>query len=334
MLNQFYLLIYTSLIASVTIAILSPNWILIWITIELNLLCFIPIIISSSKFQETEAIVKYFLIQALGSRILLMTRIFLWTATNIRILTILILSLIIKIGLAPFHIWYPSVMSSISWINCFLLSSVQKLAPIIFLTAVIIPISKITTLIAIINALVGGLLGINQTKLRTIIAYSSITHLGWIIALILCRKLACVIYFTIYTTLIIPLFYIIHVKNLIYITIKNTAISQYFFITLSLLLLSLSGIPPLTGFAAKWIAILILINTSHILLLVLIIGSLIRTYYYLSLLLTSILSLNSSKITNKHRQPKLSIILTLAITSLMLPPYLFILYAMNIFNKS
>jgi NADH:ubiquinone oxidoreductase subunit 2 (subunit N) len=80
----------------------------LWIGIELNLLSFIPLIASSSSLQETEARVKYFIIQAIGRGLILTAGII---STNpllndklAPIITIIfILRIAIKLGIAPFH---------------------------------------------------------------------------------------------------------------------------------------------------------------------------------------------------------------------------------------
>jgi NADH:ubiquinone oxidoreductase subunit 2 (subunit N) len=73
--------------------------------IELNLLSFIPLISNSSSSQETEATIKYFLAQRLGSGILLIRRmlIFYKISTPINMYVILFSSLLLKLGIAPFH---------------------------------------------------------------------------------------------------------------------------------------------------------------------------------------------------------------------------------------
>ena len=295
MINPFNSLIYMMLFISTLFAVSSTNWLFIWIMLELNLLSFIPLITTSSTFQETEASVKYFLIQALGSSLLLIARltlIFNPFPTLIRYI-IIALSLSLKIGLAPVHIWYPSVITSISWINCFLLSTWQKLAPLLYLTIIISQnIKYIFFILATSSALLGGLLGINQRKLRAIIAYSSITHLGWIISLMLYKPLITIIYFTLYSIIILPLFIIFHITSLFSISNNSFKININYKIQIivPLLLLSLRGIPPLTGFIPKWMTILFLAETNPLLLIILIIGSLIRTYYYLSLIFTSLIN--------------------------------------------
>jgi len=338
--NQFYLLIYSLLFTSTIFAISRTNWLFIWISIELNLLCFIPIIYSSHTFQETEARVKYFLNQALGSRLLLITRSMLrfnFTYSTISLI-VLIASLSLKLGIAPFHLWFPSVMSSISWINCFILSTWQKLAPLAYISTIIsLSLTYIIIILSIISAILGGIIGVNQTKLRTIIAYSSITHLGWITGLILVKPLLSLVYFIIYSIIIYPLFILINKNklNLISQTTVSIKHSPLIQALIPLILLSLRGIPPITGFMPKWISIIYLSQFNTTLLLLLIIGSLISTYYYLSIIFSALLNFNLEAKQNSiklftYPSQYASI---LATASLLILPFTLLLYALNIFYK-
>lgn len=92
---------------------------------------------------------------------------------------IFILSMLLKLGIAPFHSWLPHVISSISWTICMILATIQKIAPIRLL--VIITPKDFSFLLVIsvaASTIVGGVGGINQTQIRSLIAYSSIGHIG------------------------------------------------------------------------------------------------------------------------------------------------------------
>jgi len=175
-------------------------------------LSFIPIIIIFKGNQETEASIKYFLAQAFGSGLLLLSRVSLWFFSRIGrnfMVVVLLISLILKLGMAPCHSWYPSVIISISWVGCFILSSWQKLGPLVIL-AFYTNFTSMVCFISAINALIGGIIGINQVNFRRILAYSSITHIGWMVSLsALGFRIITIIYFIIYSILIVPIFFII-----------------------------------------------------------------------------------------------------------------------------
>nr|BDQ43667.1 NADH dehydrogenase subunit 2 [Amynthas micronarius] len=318
----------STLITSTMMALSSTNWMFLWTSMELNLLSFIPILMSSSSNQETEGSVKYFLAQALGSALLLTSSITMWSPYSILPSTmpmILMISILLKLGSAPCHFWYPSVMASISWISCTILSSWQKLAPLSILIFFTSQTSKyIIPLMAGLNALLGGIMGMNQSQLRTIMAYSSIGHLGWMMGFMLMDKpMTTMFYFSVYCSLIIPLFMIMSMMNLT--TSKQlskvTTMSPITQLSIPILLISLAGLPPLTGFMPKMLAITMLAMYSTPLVIILIMGSLMNLFFYLNIIINMMMSnqnntMNTTKTTN---MPPLLLLLS-SVTSMGLTP--------------
>lgn len=334
-------LILVTLVLRTLIALSRANWLFVWGAIELNLLRFIPIIIQTNNNQETEGSVKYFLAQALGSALLLISRTSLWIPFSLLynfMPLILTAAVILKLGRVPCHFWYPSVIASISWISCLILSTWQKLAPLSIL-AFLLPQKNMNFIISIaaINAVVGGIMGINQTQLRTIIAYSSIGHIGWMMRLAAIFKPgACITYFTIYCILISPLFISIRYLN-IYSTKHLRKLSSYsriLHISLIIIFLSLAGLPPLTGFMPKLITIMLLVQSIKIVILILIVGSVINLFFYLNIVITSItLTSNQKQILPIVNKSSIKLIIPASIISLGLRP-LIIIYAMILLNQS
>ena len=294
----YNLLFLFSLFSSILIIFNSNNWFLIWIRLEINLISFIPIILSTSNQLEVEGSIKYFLIQAIASSILFITLIILFSPETTffpyKLLhLILIISLLIKIGAAPCHFWFPQVINSINWLGCFILSTVQKISPLFLLFYILSYWNLLLIiLLTIINSWVGGIGGINQSQIRPLLAYSSISHISWMIAIRSCSFFFGAIYF---------LMYILISRSLIFILIKIKKLSVNQFnilinlpllsqIILFLNLLSLAGLPPLLGFLPKWIVINKIIITSPILVITLIFGSLFNLFYYLSIFFSSILN--------------------------------------------
>nr|BDQ44265.1 NADH dehydrogenase subunit 2 [Amynthas yambaruensis] len=290
----------STLITSTMMALSSTNWMFLWASMELNLLSFTPILMSSKSNHETEGSIKYFLAQALGSALLLTSSIMMWSPYSILpsiMPMILMVSILLKLGSAPCHFWYPSVMSSISWISCTILSSWQKLAPLSILIFFTSQMSKsLIPLMAGLNALLGGMMGMNQSQLRTIMAYSSIGHLGWMMSFMLLDKpMMSMLYFTIYCSLIIPLFMLLNNMNLK--TSKQLSgvgsISPAMQLSISILLISLAGLPPLTGFMPKMLAIMMLASYNAPLIIILISGSLMNLFFYLNIII-NMMTLNQS----------------------------------------
>lgn len=327
--------------AGTFIALSSPNWIVVWAGLEINLLSFIPLIIQAQSHNETEGAVKYFLTQALGSSLLLYgASLFYYSPyTNISsfaALSLLTASLLIKIGAAPFHFWFPSVISILRWPLCFVLATWQKIAPLILASSAIpIHSSNIFVFLGALGALIGGVGGLNQSQLRGLLAYSSIGHLGWIVRSFILGQPITIYYLLIYILIRRSLFIILHTLKS---NSRNTSSIFSFnplrFSIIIIILLSLGGMPPLLGFIPKWIILEALVNGGFLLAsFILISGSLINLFYYISLFINFFLAPLSITFTKQfsHPSPIPAIIASLTI---LFSPALFILYAMTVFHKS
>jgi NADH-ubiquinone oxidoreductase chain 2 len=278
------------------IAVSSSAWFRIWIGLEINLLSFIPLIIRSKNLFSSESSLKYFLTQALASAILLFSIIILYIFINFKInllfFNYLLISstIILKIGAAPFHFWFPRVIEGLNWYSNLLLITWQKIAPLIIISYTI----RLNLLIFIVicSMIFGRIGGINQTSLRKLLAFSSINHLGWIIAGIINNENIWFTYFLFYTFLnfrIVNLFNnfkIFHI-NQAYNLYQN---NKFFNTSLSILLISLGGLPPFLGFLPKWLIIETLIKNNLLTLLVIILFlTLITLYFYLRISYASLL---------------------------------------------
>lgn len=168
--------------------------------------------------------------------------------------TILLIRIILKLGMAPFHHWLPHVISRISWIICIILATIQKIGPICLLIIILPKGYSLLMLISItIRALVGGIGGLNQTQLRPLLAYSSIGHIGWIITTAFCSINLFMFYFITYITISVTLITIIINENYIKTNLSNIIISinPLVFLLIILTIFRLGGLPPLLGFIPK-----------------------------------------------------------------------------------
>jgi NADH-ubiquinone oxidoreductase chain 2 len=156
--------------------------------------------------------------------------------------------------------------------------------------------------------------------------------MGWIIGGFTANStLIPILYFRVYSIIIAPIFIILNSwKTLIFSQIPQIIINSLpISIIFSVAILSLGGLPPLTGFIPKWVIIILLRPTNWVLVLILIIGRLINLYFYLNLtfnMLTTSLIHNTHR---RHRSPKpLRLIIVLSINRLGILPI--ILYAMTL----
>ncbi|YP_010229090.1 NADH dehydrogenase subunit 2 (mitochondrion) [Lemur catta] len=325
------------------LTMISSHWLLMWVGLEINMLAIIPILMKKISPRSTEAATKYFLTQATASMLLMFSIVIntansgQWGITNMHNqLTSLVTmaALMMKLGMTPFHFWVPEVTQGISLMSGMLLLTWQKLAPISILLQIFPSMNpNIILLIAILSILVGGWGGLNQTQLRKILAYSSIAHMGWMMAILMYCPSLTMLNLLIYLMLTITLFSVLNINtNTTTLTLSNTW-NKTPMITLTILisLLSLGGLPPLTGFLPKWTIIQELTKNSNIMLAtIMAIMALLNLYFYMRLIystsLTMFPTLNNMKMKWQFQQTKqiflLSPLVILATLTLPLSPAL------------
>lgn len=261
--------------------------------LELNLLSFVPLIIEDKNRYSSEARLKYFLIQALGSSLIIFaaSAILLHEALS----AIIILSaLLLKLGAAPFHFWLPQVIGGLIWPQLILLITVQKIAPLFLISyfSTFHGVLTLLTLSAILSAIVGSVGGINQTSLRKIIAFSSINHIAWILLAGVIREASLLFYFAFYCIISASLAILFHFLQAFHFSclVRVKASRRTIKVVSLLSLLSLGGLPPFTGFLPKWVIIQELVLTgAYVSLRVLLARALITLYFYLRVAISSLL---------------------------------------------
>nr|APX39593.1 NADH dehydrogenase subunit 2 [Longitarsus parvulus] len=290
------MLFFNSLIMGTLISITSYNWFMMWIGLEINLLSIIPLFKSHNNNFPIEATIKYFITQALASTIILFSIIISMNLTeflnnyNYWLMMILNSALLTKLGAAPFHFWFPEVMEGLNWLNSLLLLTWQKLAPMILLMYNL-NMTFFLSMIIIFSSIISGIFGINQVSLRKILSYSSINHIAWMLASMLCTKNIWLMYFLMYTiisTNIILIFYYLNIFFIsqLFISLNNNKMIKLLFI---FNFFSLGGLPPFLGFLPKWLVINNLTeNNFYSLSFILIISTLITLFYYIRMTLPSL----------------------------------------------
>nr|YP_010350345.1 NADH dehydrogenase subunit 2 [Ixodes fecialis]UOK09774.1 NADH dehydrogenase subunit 2 [Ixodes fecialis] len=262
---------------SILMSFSTNLWFSFWISMEINMLVFIPML-NSKTFLSCNSMINYFIIQSLASSIFLLNSILYYYSSLTIFYTIIIMSLLIKMASAPFHFWFPQVSESISFWSFFLLSTIQKIIPLQILT---IFNSQKITLFIILTAIVGTLGGFNQTSFRKILAFSSISHLAWMMTLIMINQFFWVVYFLIYSFIIMKM--ILFLTNNFINTINNlhskkmTSLNKFQIFSL---LMSLAGLPPFMGFMMKLFSISLIFNKIPFILIILILSSLGNMYFY------------------------------------------------------
>nr|QUT09645.1 NADH dehydrogenase subunit 2 [Euprosopia sp. PH-2020] len=293
--NSAKILFSSTLIMGTLITVSSNTWLSAWMGLEINLLSFIPLM-KENDLVSTEASLKYFLTQALASAVLLFAIIMSYLDNNLHTLailsvnTIIMSSLMLKTGTAPFHFWFPNVMEGLTWINGLILMTWQKIAPMMVMSY--LANKPLIIVVAILSVVVGSLGGLNQTSLRKLMAFSSINHVGWMLTALQTSETMWSVYFLFYSFLSTSIifmftnFKLFHINQLF----NSFFSSKILKFSLMLNLLSLGGLPPFLGFMPKWMLIQTLVeNNQFMLMLILTVTTLITLFFYIRLCFSALI---------------------------------------------
>lgn len=277
------------------ITITSSHWLLAWIGLEINTFAILPLMAQNYCPRAIEATIKYFIIQTTAATMLLFSSISnawltgQWDIQQINHpipLTIIIIALALKLGLAPIHAWFPEVIQGLTLPTGLILSTWQKLAPLSLILQLPTNNAILLTTLGLLSILIGGWGGLNQTQLRKILGYSSVAHLGWIILVLQYLPSLTFLAFITYIILTLSIFLTFWYNQATTINALATSWTKTPVISAitPLTLLSLGGLPPLTGFLPKWMILseltkqeLILAATTAAL------SALLSLYFYLRL---------------------------------------------------
>nr|YP_009685505.1 NADH dehydrogenase subunit 2 [Pachypanchax playfairii]QDS02597.1 NADH dehydrogenase subunit 2 [Pachypanchax playfairii] len=314
-----------------TITFASTHWLLAWMGLELNTLAILPLMAQHHHPRAVEATTKYFLVQATAAATILFAGISnAWFTGQWEIqqmshplpCTLLILALALKIGLAPLHTWLPEVLQGLNLNTGLILSTWQKLAPFSIIVQLNTPYSPTLIILGITSTLIGGWGGINQTQLRKILAYSSIAHLGWMILVLQFSPTLTLLALFTYIAMTSSLFLLFNFIKATNINTLATTWSKAPVLTAftPLVLFSLGGLPPLTGFLPKWMILQELTKQDLApIATIAALSALLSLYFYLRLsyAMTLTTSPNTTPSTLSWRLPSHSLILPMSLMTTM-----------------
>nr|AEK27536.1 NADH dehydrogenase subunit 2 [Anolis chrysolepis] len=303
-----------SLTAGTVLTMTSHHWLVAWIGLEVNTMAIIPIISSPHNPRATESATKYFLTQAAASATILFSSMInawqtgTWDITNLSSslsLILLTVALAMKLGLAPAHFWLPEVLQGSTLPTALIITTWQKLAP---MTLVYLTINNLSTPVLIfmgmLSAAIGGWGGLNQTQTRKVMAYSSIAHLGWMITISSIMTNIMIMNLLIYMLMTTAMFCLLITSKskTIQDTTMTWTLSPLLTLTTAALLLSLGGLPPLTGFMPKWLILEELITQNLLPPTLIMMGStLLSLFFYLRLTYTTALTISPNTTNTKSK---------------------------------
>jgi len=284
----FYLLI----IFSIQISFCSRSIFMFWIRLEINMLRFLPII-SSSDSTILENPIKYFLIQSWSSAFFLVGNLFflLFPGSFYNLSAIAIL---LKLGAAPFHYWFISILTSCDIWNLYLLRTFQKIIPVIIyswftrmgLLIFVVVLSGFSVIY-----IIPGSISINK-----ILSLSSVGNLTWIMVRCLMSVKLMLAYILVYFSVLLCLV-LLFFNSRIVSFFQVGELGNFHKLIIVFSFMSLGGLPPFLGFFGKLMVIKALcIWFNFIVPLTLSWISVSILYYYISRLLTLRTYSNSMKI--------------------------------------
>nr|ACA28643.1 NADH dehydrogenase subunit 2 [Phelsuma ornata] len=283
----------TSLSTSTILTLSSYHWLIAWVGLELNTLSMLPIIIKPQHPRATEAATKYFLTQATAAALILFSSTMnawetgQWSIINMTPTPTIIMTLAIflKLGLVPTHFWYPEVLQGSTMYTAMIISTWQKIAPLslLYLTSMNSP-TEIYLIVGLSSIFIAGVVGLSMTQTRKIMALSSIGHMGWLITMIPFNLSLTTFTLMTYIMLTCSMFYMLTTMTTP--TLKDMSQAHLCFpmmtTTMMLTLMSLGGLPPLSGFMPKLLILKTLTDMKLMILAILMaLASLPSLYFYL-----------------------------------------------------
>nr|BAK42421.1 NADH dehydrogenase subunit 2 [Helogenes marmoratus] len=331
-------ILFMSLGLGTTLTFMSSHWLMAWMGLEINTLAILPLMAKHHHPRSVEATTKYFLTQATAAAtILFASTINTWVTGEWDIThlnhpisaTMVMMALALKVGLAPLHFWMPSVMQGLDLMTALIMATWQKLAPFALMLQMSNSMNPVMlTILGMTSTIIGGWGGMNQTQLRKTMAYSSIAHLGWMIIILQIKPeltmLALVMYIimTSATFLSFSMMTTTNIKALATNWSKNPIIPTL----MTIAVLSLGGLPPLTGFMPKWLILQELtMQGLPMTATIMALSALLSLYFYLRLCYTMMLTTspntNNATITWRlqSKQHTMPLAITMMITLTLLP---------------
>nr|YP_004733920.1 NADH dehydrogenase subunit 2 [Diplomystes nahuelbutaensis]BAK42382.1 NADH dehydrogenase subunit 2 [Diplomystes nahuelbutaensis] len=340
--NPYIIAIFlSSLGLGTTLTFASSHWLLAWMGLEINTLAILPLMAQHHHPRAVEATTKYFLAQAAAAATILFASTTNAWATGEWDISYLshpaatlmaTTALALKVGLAPMHFWMPAVLQGLDLTTGLIMATWQKLAPF----ALLIQMAPSThpyllTTLGLLSTLVGGWAGLNQTQLRKMLAYSSIAHLGWMVVVLQFMPQLTILTLSIYIIMTATAFLTFKLMHTTKINTLALAWPKAPIIatTTALALLSLGGLPPLTGFMPKWLILQELAKQGlPLTATILALSALLSLYFYLRLCYAMTLTISPS--TNNTTTPwrlqttqaslPLALLMTATLTLLPLTP--------------
>ncbi len=319
---EYSILILCSILGML-VMISSYDLIVFYIGLELqSLSLYILAAFNINQTKSSEAGLKYFILSALSSGLLLYgcsliygfsgsTNFYLISENilsseygNVFGIVFILVGLAFKIAVVPFHMWAPDVYEGSPTSVTLFFAVVPKIAALtVFIRFLYVPFvnlidqwQMIIIFLSLASMIFGAVSAIGQKNLKRLIAYSSIGHMGYALAGLAVGTnsgiQSSIIYISIYLIMNLGIFcclFMMKRKDKFFDNLEDLAglSKNHPIISLSLLILlfSLAGIPPMAGFFAKFYIFMSVIEQSmYFLAIVGLLSTVISAFYYLKII--------------------------------------------------
>ena len=234
-----------------------------------------------------------------------------------------------KLSAVPFHMWLPDVYEGSSKLAINFIGSISKVAVVGFLLRFMLfdagamlgsALSQIFILVALASVAVGAFMGIRQKNIKKLFAYSSISHMGFLLLAFAGMDganmkeaiNAITIYVFIYATLVVGGFACLMVTDALKVNkeivkVKDFAglgkINPTYAFCFSIILFSLAGIPPMAGFFIKFFVLQIAVEAGLIIpCLLAVIFSVVSAFYYLNIIKIMWFEEQATELKKEHQE--------------------------------
>lgn len=280
-------------ILSTGLALASPSLFVVWVCIELNIIVFLPLLIRKNLLFRADTAIKYFVSQSIASALLVFSLV---TIYNQEILVgLILLTLLFKIGLAPFHRWLIRVFNISNIPTLFFFRTIQKIIPLSLMSNFAWNYSLVF-LFFLINLSFILCVFKNIVSVRLALFISTLRNRIWAVSgtFYLNSWISFIIVYSSANLFLFRFFYLYNIRK----SSQIPFLPPLEKLRVSILFLRLGGIPPFWGFIQKVvilkeILIIGLVSVRFILLVL----SIVTLYTYLSITLNSFI-LGPNQLTN------------------------------------
>nr|YP_010502875.1 NADH dehydrogenase subunit 2 [Exitianus nanus]UXD78652.1 NADH dehydrogenase subunit 2 [Exitianus nanus] len=290
--NSTKSLLVNSMMIGVIITICSNNWISMWMGMEVSLISFIPLMLGNKK-NTSQSMIKYFIMQTVASTMFLFSVICMLVGDSMTNEMFMMISMLMKLGVAPFHSWVLMVIEPLELSAMFIMLTVLKIPPLAILYQIN---TSMLNYPIIMSMLVSSISSLNQSSLRKMMGFSSIYNISIMVMSINSLKVS-MVFIMIYS---MNMFMLISVMENMKANFINQLMVNEFSLWVKLNLwinmLSMAGFPPLMGFIPKlMVAQLLILNNQMLLVSIMMMTSMLILMFYTRMVFSSMLTSQTQK---------------------------------------